>query len=91
VFTQMVPDFLKSGGRLPARRPVSGCELGRPPRASGRSDAREDAIARHIGRLAVDNNLIAVGVSRIPPSRAAAVTAALTPQHGPVPVIGCEG
>jgi hypothetical protein len=67
LFTKIVFDFLISGGRLPARRPVSGCELGRPPRAGVRSDAREDAIARNVARPAVDNNLIAVGVSRILP------------------------
>jgi len=65
----MVPNFLIAGGRLLARRPVSGCELGRPPWATGRADAREDAIARAVTCLAVDNNLIAAGVSRILPRR----------------------
>jgi hypothetical protein len=84
LFTRTVPDFLIPGGRLPARGPVSGCELGRPLCVTGRSDAREDALARAVIRLAVDNNLIAVGVSPLPPRRQRSRFTALVETSGHV-------
>ena len=65
MFTQMSPGRVALGSDPLARPRLSGCELGSFRRTPAGEPARDAAIAAERGRPAVDNNLIAVGVSRI--------------------------
>jgi len=76
----MIPGLVAFGDNALARLSLSGCELGGSPAAAARTTAHVTAVATDCGRLAIDNNLIAIGVSRIAPRRFAVVNARVGPR-----------
>jgi hypothetical protein len=59
----MIPGLMAFGDNALARLSLSGCELGGSPAATACTTAHVTAVATDCGRLAIDNNLIAIGVS----------------------------
>jgi hypothetical protein len=59
----MIPGLMAFGDNALARLSLSGCELGGSPAAAARTTAHVTAVATDCGRLVIDNNLIAIGVS----------------------------
>jgi hypothetical protein len=71
----MIPGLMAFGSDTLALPAFSGCELGGSLRACAWTSAHEAASAAERVRPAIDNNLIAIGVSRIPQWRFAVVSA----------------